>query len=260
MISATILLIGGTSETGAIAEGLAAAGCAVLVSTATDLPLHTGRHPAIRRRHGRLTSDEFAALIRAEGINAVVNAAHPFAADVRAATREAARRCAIPHFEFMRPTAALPAGNLHRAADHAAAARLAVRLGKKILLTIGVNNLPPYVTAARAAGAGLLARVLTHPASDAAARAAGLRDDEIAGARGAAAPAEITELIRRHRVDVLVTKDSGAAGGVPAKCAAAFQAGCAVVLVQRPPDDGAAAESIAELIARVRGYFKATHG
>ena len=42
-----ILLLGGTSETAPIAEGLANAGHFVLVSNCTDTPLNTGAHAAI---------------------------------------------------------------------------------------------------------------------------------------------------------------------------------------------------------------------
>ena len=49
-----ILLIGGTSETASLASGMAAAGYAVLVSTATEVPLAIEEHPRIHRRTGRL--------------------------------------------------------------------------------------------------------------------------------------------------------------------------------------------------------------
>jgi precorrin-6A/cobalt-precorrin-6A reductase len=50
-----------------------------------------------------------------------------------------------------------------------------------------------------------------------------------------------------------VTKDSGKAGGVPAKIEAARTEGCQVVVVQRPGDSSEASfADLAELIAEVQ--------
>ena len=75
-----ILLLGGTSETVAIASALADAGFNVLVSTATDVPLNVGDHPNISRRSGRLDPDQMAQLANQQGVIAIVDASHPYAA------------------------------------------------------------------------------------------------------------------------------------------------------------------------------------
>ena len=98
-----ILLIGGTGETAALAEGLAAAGYEVLVSKATDVPLAVGDHPRISRREGRLGEEGIAALAEEKGIRAIVDAAHPYAAAVHDAAQRAAHRLNIPCLTFRRP-------------------------------------------------------------------------------------------------------------------------------------------------------------
>ena len=253
----TVLLAGGTSETGAIAAGLAAAGWDVVVSTATDLPLDVSHGAtAIRRRCGRLDAAGFAALIRAEKAAAVVSAGHPYAAELRTAVRRAAAEAGVPLVEFLRPPAGAPPEGVtvRRAADHAEAARLAVQAGRSLLLTIGVTHLVPYVAAARAARATICARVLPGVPSRAAARAAGLGETEIVAGRGAVSAAENEALIRRLGADVLVTKDSGEAGGLRAKYEAARRTGCTVILVERPADAVPvdAARSVAEVVANVQ--------
>lgn len=251
----TILLVGGTSETDAIAQSLAEAGYSVLVCTATDLPLRIGDHPAIQRHCGRMSAEEFEALMREKRIDIVVNAAHPYAVGVRDATRKAASRCDIAHVEFMRPNACPAASEpgILRAADHQEAAQLAVAAGQKILLTIGSTHLTPYVDAARAKGRELLARVLPRDESAAACRAAGLRADQIIASRGVSSVEDNVAVIRKHGVNVLVTKDSGKAGGVSEKVKAAQQTGCVVILIQRPPMDTAnCARTVSALMERVR--------
>lgn len=249
------LLVGGTSETETIAQALAGKGFSVLVCTATDMPLRTGTHPAIRRRCGRLSDDGFEKLIRRARIDIVVNAAHPYATEVRRVTRIVAKRLGLAYIEFLRPAsnAAASLPGLIRAADHREAAELAAGAGRRILLTIGVNHLAVYVKAARAANRELLARVLPRPESIAACRAAGLSRSQIILSRGVPSAAANLAQIRKHRIDVLVTKESGEAGGIAEKCEAVRRSGCKMVLVRRP--EAAVkdcAGTLAELMERVR--------
>jgi precorrin-6A/cobalt-precorrin-6A reductase len=61
-------------------------------------------------------------------------------------------------------------------------------------------------------------------------------------------------VLRRYKIGVMVTKDSGAAGGVPAKIEAARLHGCRVVVVQRPKGpDGQTFSDVSELVAEVVG-------
>lgn len=103
-----ILLIGGTSETAPLADGIAAAGYEVLVSTATDAPLAIGDHSRISRREGRLDEEGMVALAGEKGIRAIVDAAHPYAATVHAVVQRAAQRLGIPCLVFRRPEALIP--------------------------------------------------------------------------------------------------------------------------------------------------------
>jgi len=260
-----ILLIGGTSETAPLASGIAAAGYAVLVSTATNAPLATGDHPRISRRTGRLDAEGLAALGREKGVRAIVDAAHPYAAAAHAAARTAAAWLGIPCLAFRRPAglppeegfsadgpavsgppAPAPAGPspapkagkakiaVRLAADHAQAAALAFADGRPVLLTTGSRNLAPYAAASRRTGIPLAARVLDTPDSLAACRRAGIAGKRIIAGRGPFSLEENLAAIRRFGIGVLVTKESGRAGGLDAKLAAAREAHCLVVLLRRP--------------------------
>ena len=117
-----------------------------------------------------------------------------------------------------------------------AAAKVAFSFGLPVLLTTGSRNLEPYVNEANAKGIRLVARVLSHPSSIEACRKAGISDDNIVSGRGPFSVEENLAIIKRYGIGVLVTKDSGIAGGVPEKLEAAHLAGCRVVLVQRPAE------------------------
>jgi precorrin-6A/cobalt-precorrin-6A reductase len=113
--------------------------------------------------------------------------------------------------------------------DLAAAATVLPRLGHQVFLTTGRQGI--------AAFAGLdecwfLARSVEPPAPPVPARLAVLLDRgpfTLDGERG---------LLREHRIDVLVSKDSG---GPAAKLTAARERGIPVLLIDRPPAPPAAA-------------------
>ena len=203
-----ILLIGGTGETAALAEGLAAAGYEVLVSTATDVPLAVGNHPRISRREGRLGEEGIAALAEEKGIRAI-DAAHPYAAAVHDSAYRAAHRLNIPYLLFRRPEADIGGEDLHFAADHAEAAEMAFSFGSPVLLTTGSRNLAPYAQAARRTGLPYAARVLDTRESREACRAAGIPEDRIIAGRGPFSLEENLAAILRFEIGVIVTKEGG---------------------------------------------------
>jgi precorrin-6A/cobalt-precorrin-6A reductase len=231
-----ILLLGGTSETAFLAESLARSGYAVLVSTATDIELHVGSHPRIEHRRGGLDAAAMAALIRQRGIRAVVDGAHPYAEALHETARLATTATGVPCFHYIRPEcAALPPEAIH-ASSHTEAARLACKPGKPVLLTVGSRHVQAYAEEARKHGVPLFARVLNHPTSLQACHDAGLPSERILTGRGPFSVEENRRLIAWHGIGVLVTKESGNAGGLPEKLEAARCEGTAIIVVERPPE------------------------
>ncbi len=242
-----VLLLGGTSETAPLALKLVAARWRVLVSTATDTSLNVGEHLDIRRRCGRLNSIQMEELLHREQITAVIDATHPYASEVQQAARTAATATQRPYLRYQRQTlldASSGADVLSndpgwiRATDHTHAAAIATRLAKKskrgILLTTGSRHLAPYVAAAQRKQVRLFARVLDHPDSSAACEQAGLPVANRVTGRGPFTLEQNRTLIRQHQIGVLVTKDSGRAGGMAEKLEAARFERCQLIVVQRP--------------------------
>lgn len=232
-----ILLLGGTSETGMIADALLRAGHRVVVSTATDIPLNIPKDPRIALRKGRLDEEGLFRLLGETAVTLVVNATHPYAEQAHRAAYTAAARAGIRCFRWVRPTTDLTSySGILRASSHQEAARLAAAVGYTILLTVGSKNLAPYVSEAARCGRQLIARILPEAASLETCRRAGLPAESVVAARGPFSIEDNRAILRRFGANVLVTKDGGDAGGLPAKLIAAKQEGCQVVLVMRPPE------------------------
>lgn len=229
-----ILLLGGTSETASIADGLAGAGYRVLVSCATDMALDTGCHQNVIRRSGALDTKGLALLIKAERIFLLIDATHPYATDIHSSAYEAAKISGIPCLAYIRPEERHHDKNIVRVGGHQIGARRAFAFGKPVLLTIGVKHIAPYSKESKRTGVPVVVRVLPEPSSIGACRLQGIPEECIIGKRGPFSVGENRDVIRKHSVGVLVTKESGRAGGISQKTEAARLEGCTVVLVERP--------------------------
>jgi precorrin-6A/cobalt-precorrin-6A reductase len=241
----TVLVLGGTSEARELAAALAGQpGLRVISSLAGRVS-----NPALPAGEVRVGgfggTAGLAGYVRSEGVGAVVDATHPFAETISAHAVEACALAGVPLLRLARPGWMPGDGDdWHPAGSLDEAAALLPALGSRVFLTTGRQGL--------AAFAGLhlwfLIRCVDPPSGPLPARR------EVLLARGPYQREAERALMQGHRIDVLVTKNSG--GSLTAgKLGAARDLGIPVVMVSRPA--AAAAESVTAVGEAVRWVLAA---
>ncbi|GGZ41146.1 cobalt-precorrin-6A reductase [Streptomyces poonensis] len=241
---AHVLVLGGTTEARELAASLAARpGVRVTTSLAgrVSRPLEQAGEV---RTGGFGGAEGLADWLREHAVDALVDATHPFAAGITAHAARAAAATGVPAVVLRRPGwRPGPGDDWHPVDSLAEAAALVPTLGRRVFLTTGRLGLAAF---AHLDGPHFLLRSVEPPEPPLPARA------EVLLARGPFTVEGEKALLREHRIDVLVTKDSGGAA-TAAKLVAARHLGLPVVVVRRPPlpEGVTAVPDVAAALARL---------
>ncbi len=218
----TVLVLGGTGEARALAALLVADGVDVLSSLAGRVSRPA--LPAGRVRVGGFGGvDGLAVFLVEHRVSAVVDATHPFAATISANAAQACARTGTPLLRLARPGwADHPDAGRWTWVDSTAEALASA--GDRPVLTTGRQSLAAFLPWADRAA---LVRVVDPP------ELALPPAWRVIRSRGPYALAAEQALLRDHRADLLVTKDSGGTLTV-AKLDAARTLDVPVVVIRRP--------------------------
>ena len=245
-----LCVFAGTTEGRRLVELLADAPVEVTACVATEYgeTLLTPRD-RLTVSHRRLTEEEMEALLVRERFDLVVDATHPYAAEVTENIARACRGAGVEYLRLLREADALPEGAVYFPDTEAAVNWLAGTEGN-ILLTTGSKELAKYA-ALPGFARRVCARVLPMEASLSACRAAGLGPDRIIAMQGPFSREMNAALLGAVSAKYLVTKDTGETGGFGEKAAAARDAGAVLVVVGRPAQrEGLGFEETAGLLCR----------
>ena len=236
-----VLILGGTAEARELAAACAADPALDVVSSLAGRTADPIVPAGDLRIGGFGGPDGLAAYLRAERIDAVVDATHPFAAAMTRSAIAAAAGAGLPLLVLRRPPwPEYPGDDWRRVPTIEAAAATAGALGERLFVTTGRQSLAAFAGLA----AFVLARSVEPPAPPVPERLTVILE------RGPFTLDGERALLAAHAIDVLVTKDSGGTMAA-AKLTAARERGIPVVVVDRPPPpDGApVVETVAEAAA-----------
>ncbi|MDT8912123.1 cobalt-precorrin-6A reductase [Amycolatopsis sp. PS_44_ISF1] len=239
----TVLVLGGTAEARALAAQLHERDFHVVSSLAGRVA-HPRLPPGEVRVGGFGGVDGLVAWLREHDVQAVVDATHPFAERIGTNAFAAAERTGIPLLRLARPGWQEREGDRWHWADNLSeAAALLPGLGHRVFLTSGRQGLAAFADLGEL---WFLIRCVDPPEPPLPPH------HEVRLDRG---PYEVDgerALLTGHRIEVLVTKDSGGTM-TAAKLTAARELGLPVVVVRRPPRPATTvAAEVAEAVQWVR--------
>ncbi len=217
-----LLLLGGTGEARALAKALHPH-----VDIVSSL---AGRVPDPALPVGPVRIGGFGGVeglrrwLQDERVDAVVDATHPFAATMTAHAAQVCGELRIPHLVLARP-AWDPGNAIFVESDTKAAETITQQGYSRLFLTTGRTGVKAFA----GSDAWFLIRAVTEPDS-----ALLPRHHQLVLSRGPYRYDDELALLRDHRIDALVTKNSGG-DMTRAKLDAAAALGIPVVMVARPP-------------------------
>ncbi|MFD9729035.1 cobalt-precorrin-6A reductase [Streptomyces sp. NPDC059072] len=232
-----VLILGGTTEARRLAAALVDAGAGRVTTSLAGRVGSPVLPPGETRIGGFGGPAGLAEWIAAHRVTHLVDATHPFAERMSFNAAKAAALSGIPLLALRRPGWTPEPGDAWTFTDSLAeAAALLPSLGSRAFLTTGRMGLHTF---AHLTETWFLVRSVDPPDAPAPPRL------EVVLARGPFTLDDERELLARHRIDVLVTKDSGGSATAP-KLTAAREAGIPVLMVARPPvpEGVAVAESV----------------
>jgi len=227
-----ILVLGGTLEASALVQALAERrqhGDRVVLSYAGRVALPKAQ-PVPVRVGGFGGTAGLLRHLHDEAVTHVVDATHPFAAQMSAHAVTACAQAGVPLLALTRPAwRPVPGDRWQAVADLPAAAAALVGPPSRVMLALGRLHLAAFAMQPQH---HYLLRLVDAP--DALQAPPPFPHHTVVVARGPFDLAGDTALLRAHQIDIVVCKNAGGTGAV-AKLQAARALGLPVVMVTRPP-------------------------
>lgn len=254
-----IIVFAGTTEGCDISNFLAEHQIHVLACVATDYGSKSLKENEYLKIHaGRLTEPEMEALLNEKKPEMVLDATHPYAAEVTENIRTACQNTGLEYRRVLREAGAYQDQAVY-VPDTQAAIEFLEGTEGNILLTTGSKELGKY-TALSDAGERIYARVLSLPSVMETCKGYGFAGKHLIGMQGPFSMELNVAMLRQFDCKYLVTKDTGKAGGFQEKIDAALSCGTVPVIIGRPlKEEGLSVAECRHMLAEYFGFTVKPH-
>lgn len=248
------IVFAGTTEGYALCEFLAENRVSVYACAATE---YGGsllqENEFLHVSAGRLKTEDMEELFRKENPEIVLDATHPYAAEVTKNIRTACESAGVLYQRILRPEGEKNSEAIYVESTEEAAAFLSGTEGN-IFLTTGSKELAKF-TGIPDYKERLFARVLSIPSVIRSCAELGIEGKHLIGMQGPFS-AEINEaMLRQFQCSYLVTKDTGLAGGFPEKMEACQRCGVTPVIIGRPlKEEGLSMQDARVFLSKMFGF------
>jgi precorrin-6A/cobalt-precorrin-6A reductase len=221
-----VLILGGTGDAANLAASLAAHPSIEVISSLA------GRTSEPQAPIGTVRSGGFGgvsglvAYLRAQRIDALIDATHPFAQQISGHAAQAAQETGMPHLHLARPAwQKTPEDKWIEVETVEAAVNAIPTQARRVFLTIGRQQLAPFVALSQV---WFLMRSIDPPEAQ-----LQIPNGQLLLNRGPFSLAQERQLLQDYQIDVVVSKNSGGDATYP-KIIAARELQIPMVMVQRP--------------------------
>ena len=248
-----LLIFGGTTESRALIDEISHMSIEITQSVATDYGKIQMEDKRVKLITGRMTEDEMAKLIVDKGIDMVVDATHPYAQIVGKNIVSACKKSAVPRIRLARDSSMEETDKQIYVKSAEECVKALEQTRGNILLTTGSKDLARYTRLADYKSR-IYPRVLPMAEAIESCVCNGYMSSHIIAMQGPFSNELNRALIQQFDISVLVTKDSGSAGGFREKADAARQQGILLVVIGRPENrEGLTLDQTVEAIKARQG-------
>ncbi|MGI9953273.1 precorrin-6A reductase [Moorellaceae bacterium AZ2] len=232
-----ILVMGGTGEGWRLAKLLGNRGYKVVVWVRSAYGCRVARDEGVTSvQLYSVTEKTFSDLMEQYNLKVVVDLSLPFPNEISLKVEDLCNKYNLCYLRFLRSETELPDHPLiHQVYSWEEAARAAASLGDTIFLTTGTNNLEVFLSSNELKNKRIVVRVLPEHRVIKKCQDLGLAPRDIVAMQGPFSRELNKAIFRAYKAKVVVTRDSGAAGGTDTKIAAALALNIPVVIIKRPP-------------------------
>ncbi len=228
-----ILLLGGTIDSREIARKLNEKNIDFITTIVSEYGKFLASKNSENVVKEIMDKDRIISFIKENSVDLIIDATHPFAKNISENAIEASKECDIGYFRFERPDISFSKNNKVFFVDNLfEASKKGKEIGTNILLTIGSRGLSEFRELIEFKN--VYARVLPEINSIKACEDSGITTGNIIAMQGPFSFEFNNLIIREKQIDLIITKESGSAGGTIQKITSAEESGINIIIIKRP--------------------------